>query len=218
MTCSAAWPISCCGTPPVHRQISTAGSTTSEADLAQAGRHRGGVRAGRSPDALEQRQDMRQAHHDGERGRARGERQPAVEQADQRECEPDREHGQGTDVGPGASQRPQAAALGADAEEIGGDVGAGQQGCRTKHEAGAGTGHQQHQLMDRAVPGADHGQEAAGEEAERADRRRQNVLAVQEARRPVTDHAQPPGRVVGCQQGPGAEDTRGGRSPRRRDR
>ena len=137
-----------------------------EADLGQAGCHRGGVRAGRSPDALEQRQNMRQAHHDGERGRAGGERQPAVEQTDQRECEPDREHGQGTDIGPGASQRPQAAALGADAEEIGGDVGAGQQGCRTKHEAGAGTGRQQHQLMDRAIPGADHGQEAAGEEAE----------------------------------------------------
>ena len=143
---------------------------------------------------------------DGEGSRARGQRQPAVEQADQRERQPDHEHGQGTDVGPGPCHRPQRAALRAGVEQVGGDVGARDQGRRAQHEAGAGAGHQQHQLMDRPVPGADHGQEAAGQKAERPDRRGQDVLAVQKPRRAVADHAQPAGRVVGRQQGPRAED------------
>ena len=149
---------------------------------------------------------MRQPDQDAEGSRARGQRQPAVEQADQRERQPDREHGQGTDVGPGPCYRPQRATLRAGVEQVGGDVGPGDQGSRAQHQAGDGAGHQQHQLMDRPVPGADDGQEAAGQKAECPDRRGQDVLPVQKPCRAVADHAQPARRIIRRQQGPRADD------------
>ena len=114
---------------PAHRQSEQGRQGHDEDDLAQARRDRDDVGAARPSDALEQRQHVRQADQDGEGSRARGQGQPAVQQADQRERQPDREHGQGTDVGPGPCYRPQRAALRAGVEEVGGDVGAGDQGA-----------------------------------------------------------------------------------------